>query len=113
MAQESTAHPALRLHPSDHVAVLKRTVKAVADVTGDSFRVTATQTVPAGHKIALVPVADGVPVRKYGQIIGFAKGPIAPGDHVHTHNLAATDFGRDYQFSLDARPLASLPPGSE
>ena len=43
--------------------------------------------VPRGHKVALRDVAEGAPVRKYGQVIGAATAPIAAGDHVHTHNL--------------------------
>jgi len=43
--------------------------------------------VPAGHKIAICEIKANDPVRKYGQIIGFASNDIQPGDHVHTHNL--------------------------
>lgn len=43
--------------------------------------------VPRGHKVALRDIADGAPVRKYGQVIGAATEPIRAGDHVHTHNL--------------------------
>jgi altronate dehydratase len=43
--------------------------------------------VPAGHKIAICEIKAHDPVRKYGQIIGFASNDIQPGDHVHTHNL--------------------------
>ena len=44
--------------------------------------------VPRGHKIALRDIADGAPVRKYGQVIGVAAAPVRAGEHVHTHNLA-------------------------
>src|SRR5262249_25873654 len=64
----------------------------------------------AGHKIAVTEVPDGAPVRKYGQIIGFAKGRIAPGDHVHTHNLMLKEVGRDYDFCADSRPIDFYPP---
>src|SRR5205823_8253518 len=37
-------------------------------------------------------------------------GDIAPGDHVHTHNLVAKDFARDYAFCADARPIDYYPP---
>eukprot|EP01037_Dinobryon_pediforme_P037344 gene37344-44783_t len=33
-------------------------------------------------------IAVGEPVKRYGQIIGTASEAIAPGQHVHTHNLA-------------------------
>ena len=32
----------------------------------------------SGHKVAIKPHAVGEAVRRYGQIIGFAKTPIAP-----------------------------------
>src|SRR5262249_18322169 len=56
-------------------------------------------------KIAVAEIADGAPVRRYGQIIGFAQGRIAPGAHVHTHNVAMKEFGRDYQFCADVKPV--------
>ena len=43
--------------------------------------------VPVGHKVAVRAVAKGQPVRKYGHVIGWATQDIAPGDHVHSHNL--------------------------
>ena len=45
-------------------------------------------------------------MRRYNQIIGFASRPIAPGEHVHTHNLAMGDFERDYAFGADVKPDA-------
>src|SRR6267154_649224 len=60
--------------------------------------------------VRLSPIAKGEPVRKYDQIIGFATGPIAPGDWVHTHNVEMHDFARDYQFAEGARNDEVLPP---
>jgi altronate hydrolase len=96
---------AVRLHPADEVAVLKRTVKGGAELVNGVLRVTATKNIPAGHKIALTPIRDGAPVRRYGQVIGFAQGDIAPGEHVHTHNLVCKDFARDYTAGTDVKPL--------
>ena len=63
------------------------------------------QSLGAGHKIAVAEIPDGAPVSRYGQIIGFAQGPIAPGAHVHTHNVVMKEFGRDYHFCADAVPI--------
>ncbi|OYW31311.1 MAG: hypothetical protein B7Z45_10505, partial [Azorhizobium sp. 12-66-6] len=71
----------LRLSERDNVAVALGTVAAGAQVAG----VTAGSRIPRGHKFAVEPIADGAPVLKFGQIIGFAAGPIAPGAHVHVH----------------------------
>jgi altronate hydrolase len=50
-------------------------------------------------------------VRKYGQVIGLATRPIAPGEHVHVHNLGmAEGLARDYAFGADARPTAFVAP---
>jgi len=101
---------ALRLRETDDVAVIKRPVKAGTELFSDSVRITTTRDIPAGHKMAILPVPDGAPVRKYGQVIGFAKGDIAPGDHVHTHNLVVRDFARDYAFCADVKPVDYYPP---
>jgi altronate hydrolase len=106
MAQRNFDDCAIILRENDQVAVLKRTVKAGDELLNGAHRLTVTQTIGAGHKVALVEIADGAPVRKYGQTIGFAQGNIAPGQHVHTHNLAMKDFGRDYAFCTEVRPVA-------
>jgi len=41
-----------------------------------------------GHKYAIRPIKKGENVIKYGNPIGHATADIAPGDHVHTHNVA-------------------------
>ena len=97
---------AVRLHPADAVAVLKRTLKAGTELVRGALRVTAARTIPAGHKMALVPIVDGADVRRYGQIIGCAQGSIAAGEHVHSHNLACRDYARDYTAGTDVRPIA-------
>ena len=99
----------LRLHETDNVAVMKRPIKAGTELAGASSRFAASRDIPAGHKIALAEIRESEPVRKYGQIIGFAKGLIIPGDHVHMHNVAVKDFGRDYQFCVDAQPVQLYP----
>jgi altronate hydrolase len=64
--------------------------------------------IPAGHKLAIRSVEAGAPVRRYGQIIGFATRDIQAGEHVHTHNLAMGDFDRDYAFGADAKPAPTV-----
>jgi altronate hydrolase len=50
--------------------------------------VAARESIPVGHKVALVEIAEGECVRKYGHPIGIASRRIAAGEHVHLHNLA-------------------------
>src|SRR5665213_99649 len=42
-----------------------------------------TEPVPEAHKVALVDLADGAPVLRYGVVIGYAKQPIVRGSWVH------------------------------
>ncbi|MEW6159466.1 MAG: altronate dehydratase family protein [Verrucomicrobiota bacterium] len=100
---------ALQLRDNDDVAVLKRPLKIGAELVHETFTLTANRDIPSGHKIALKPIPDGAPIRKYGQIIGFAKGDIRPGDHVHTHNVVMKEFARDYGFGMDVRPVEYYP----
>src|SRR5437667_7369600 len=110
MPQKDFGSVAILLHEEDSVAVLKRPVKAGDELLNGTLRLQVAENILAGHKIALKELADGATVRKYGQIIGFAKGRIAPGGHVHTHNLALKEVGRDYQFCADSRPIDFYPP---
>ncbi|MCZ0960693.1 UxaA family hydrolase [Paracoccus benzoatiresistens] len=70
----------LVLNPADNVAIL--TERGIA---------------PAGHKIARVDIAPRAAVVKYGQTIGYATEAIAAGAHVHSHNCAFGEHGRDYR----------------
>ncbi|MBA3942982.1 MAG: altronate dehydratase [Herpetosiphonaceae bacterium] len=105
---------AVRLHKVDDVAIVKDTLMKgttllLAGNDGPQ-QITANSLIPSGHKIALRAVAEGEAVRRYGQVIGFASRAIAPGEHVHTHNLNAQYFSRDYEYGVDARPIDYAPP---
>jgi altronate hydrolase len=89
------------LNVQDNVAVALASL-AHGDMI-DPGGIISNANVPAGHKIAICEINAHDPVRKYGQIIGFASNDIQTGDHVHTHNLEMGDFIRDYSFGADAR----------
>jgi altronate hydrolase len=97
----------IRLNPADNVVVARADLLPGTEVPGEG--VAAREHVPAGHKIATRPIADGEPIRKYNQVIGFAQGDISPGSHVHVHNCVMHDFARDYAFCQDARPTEYFP----
>jgi altronate hydrolase len=42
-------------------------------------------------------------------LIGYAASDIAPGDHVHSHNVEFRNTAGDYEFSTDLRPVAMVP----
>jgi altronate hydrolase len=98
------ADVAVQLRPEDNVAVAARNIPAGAELQHNGSRLTAASLVKLGHKVALVPIKKGAAVTKYGQIIGFASKDIAPGDHVHVHNVSADLFERDYAFCRDCPP---------
>src|SRR5687767_6003617 len=87
----------IRLHPDDDVVIARLDISTGTLVSKENVR--AVVTIPAGHKLAVRDVAQGKPVRRYNQIIGFATRDIKAGEHVHVHNLAMGDFQRDYAFS--------------
>ncbi|MCB8880821.1 altronate dehydratase [Acidisoma cellulosilytica] len=72
--------------------------------------VTAGQRIPRGHKMALTAIPKGEPILRYGQVIGFAKADIAPGDHIHVHNCEIHEFARDHAFGVDAKPTVYIQP---
>jgi len=78
---------ALLMHPDDDVALAVIDLDAGQAVQVEGRSVRLRQPIPCGHKLALVPIARGQRVRKYGQPIGRATADIAPGEHVHVHNL--------------------------
>ncbi len=100
---------ALCLNPADNVAVLKRPVKKGATISTDDGDIAIREIIGPGHKFALRAIRRGERILKYGQTIGFATKDIAPGDHVHTHNVELGSFGRDYAFCEDARPVEFYP----
>jgi len=115
LLETAPAHPvaleqmAIRLHPSDDVVIAKQTLAPGTRLRWQGDLLHVRRPVPAGHKVALRNIAEGEPVRRYGQIIGFATQAIAPGDHVHTQNLGVREFARDYAFGVDAGAAQVLP----
>ena len=97
----------IRLNPLDNVLIARQALPQGLRL--DVEAITVRQPIPSGHKIATERVEQGQPLRRYGQIIGFASQAIDPGDHVHVHNVQMGDFARDYAFGVDTRSQ----PGSE
>lgn len=87
------AHKFLVHAKQDTVGVAVEPIHAGETVGGvvldddSTLTITAAQDIPLGHKIALGEVPLRATVVKYGEPIGITTAPIAPGQHVHTHNL--------------------------
>jgi altronate hydrolase len=91
----------IHLHETDNVGVCKAALPAGTTLIENDF--TVRTDIPAMHKVALVPIAKGAAILKYGQVIGFANQNIAPGDHVHAHNCIMGALEKDYGFCRHAR----------
>jgi altronate hydrolase len=102
--------PAVQLRPEDNVAVAARRLVPGDRLTVNGRTVVVNDPVAAGHKVSVLPIGKGEPIRKYGQIIGFASQPVPAGAHVHVHNVDAGHFERDYAFGQD---LPQAPPRPE
>ena len=99
----------LRLHTEDNVVVSKAELAAGTKLLDKGHMIEIADAIPGGHKVATQAIDKNEPVRKYGQIIGFAKNEITTGQHVHEHNLAFAEFERNYQFGADAKSTDFVP----
>lgn len=77
----------LRLHADDNVLTVIRTIEPGDELVVEDTRTPITARLPLGHKVAARAIAAGEKIVKYGAPIGSATRDIAPGEHVHMHNL--------------------------
>ena len=91
----------LLLSPGDTVFVLRGQIEAGETVWVEGLAVAFAHPLGLGHKIARLAVVMGSQVIKYGAPIGRATIGIAPGDHVHLHNLRS-DYTPTY--ALEGNP---------
>jgi altronate dehydratase len=99
--------PVLVISDRDNVATALQPLQPglTLDLAGGALAV--REAVPSGHKIALRTIRAGEAVIKYGSPIGLATAEIAPGSHVHTHNVASTR-GRGDLDALEKEPQPRL-----
>ena len=84
---ESNVHMA---NEADNVGIVIKDIAAgEAVVVSADVQLIARKPIPRYHKAALASIAKGSPIIKYGEMIGHAEEDIAPGDHVHIHNMGA------------------------
>jgi altronate hydrolase len=94
-----------QIDPRDSVATALRDLDAGEHQAG----LTLAEPVARGHKVALRAIAAGEEVLKFGFPIGRATTDIAPGAHVHSHNVAtALAASGDYRYSPDPHPAGSV-----
>ncbi|UFJ41389.1 UxaA family hydrolase [Brevibacillus humidisoli] len=87
----STEYRSIMMKPQDQVAVALMEIPAgsVVHITCQDthYTVELKETIPFGHKFAVVPIRQADDIFKYGEVIGAASRDIQPGEHVHVHNL--------------------------
>jgi altronate hydrolase len=94
----------VHLRPDDNVAIAARTLPRGHRLRLEGDDLALVEPIRMGHKFAVASIAPGSPIRKYGQTIGFASGPIAGGAWVHVHNCTAGAFERDYAMCTEVPP---------
>ncbi len=96
---------AIQIHCDDNVATLIDDLPspgAVSILGGVGARdVIGTVSIQAGHKVALMRIAEGQPVMKFGIPIGRATRTIEPGQWVHLHNLISSHDERSGTLDLN------------
>jgi SAF domain len=87
----------LRLSAQDNVLVVVKAILEGQELEIEGVKVTASKTIPFGHKIAARALTAGEKIVKFGMPIGSTTTTISAGEHVHTHNLQSDyipSFGR-------------------
>ncbi|MBS0570913.1 MAG: UxaA family hydrolase [Proteobacteria bacterium] len=77
----------LQIDPSDNILVARARLAAGEAIEIGAARVTLASDLPIGQKLAGRRIAAGEKILKYGAPIGSATADIAPGEHVHVHNM--------------------------
>jgi altronate hydrolase len=102
---------AVRVRPSDDVAVAVDPLEPADVITVGDDSVKIREPIPAGHKIALRALAAGDVVHKYGWAIGRLTAAVQPGDWIHSHNLK-TQLEGTLDYTYEPTPRASALPAT-
>ena len=90
----------IKINENDNVAVALEVIPEHTALNVGGTDVTTAMEIPAGHKFALVDIAEGTPVVKYGFRIGNATAAVKKGEWIHTHNLK-TGLGDLLEYSYE------------
>ena len=91
----------LKINAVDNVAVaIADDLKKGEVVEIDGQQITLLEDIGRGHKFALVNIAEGENVIKYGYPIGHATEAVAQGAWIHSHNLK-TNLHDNLEYTYD------------
>jgi altronate hydrolase len=96
--------PIVVLHADDNIAIAKQLIPEGVNLSAGNGAFCTKDRIDFGHKVAQVDIASGQPIRKFGQIIGFATERIEAGQWVHVHNVTPGELSLDYAFSSEIPP---------
>ena len=99
---------AVRVRPTDDVAVAVDALEPGDVIDAGDVRVTVRESVAAGHKVALRALHEGEIVRKYGWAIGRTVAAVEPGAWIHSHNLK-TQLEGTLEYSYEPVPRIDVP----
>ncbi len=99
----------IRIHKNDNVAIALADLGAGFSLEIDGETLVLIEDVARGHKVALVDMAAGTDVVKYGMPIGHTTSPVKAGEWIHTHNtktnlkdLSSYEYHQSFQdFKVD------------
>ncbi len=91
----------LLLHPGDNVVTACRDLAAEFSFAHHNRRITLTDDIKLGFKIAVCPIRRGEHVTKHGAPIGSAIRDIAAGSRVHLENMKS-DYIPTYTLNLSS-----------
>lgn len=90
----------IHLSAKDNIAIARAPLGTGQKIRLEGKEITLLDAVPMGHKVALVPIAAGGNVIRYGQVMGRARMAIEPGRHVHVHNVSFEEQTFNYEFPI-------------
>ncbi len=96
----------LKINPADNVVVAIQPQSAGAVISVDGKEIKVLEDVPAGHKIAIVDLAEGENVIKYGFPIGHAREAKKAGSWMNENNIKTNLAGLlEYKYTPKAVTL--------
>ncbi|MEE8593535.1 MAG: altronate dehydratase family protein [Candidatus Bipolaricaulota bacterium] len=82
----------IRIDPSDNVAIAPACLQAGDTIALQGKPILVANDVPFGHKVAVLDIAEGEAILKYGVPVGVASIPIQVGSLVGVHNVHSRRF---------------------